>query len=83
MKCQIRWIGLDGKPTPDQNDAVAIAHYHEAIWKCPTGCIDNRIVGWTEKIAQSFPICADHLPQLRGLIGRGWSVSPLPKEEAQ
>ena len=79
MKCQARWIGLDGKPTPDENPAVAIAHAHKALWSHPGGHPDNRIVGYsTTEIAESFPICADHLPQLRGL--KGWSVSPLPVE---
>lgn len=78
MKCQIQWIGLDGKPTPDQNDAVAIACVHDAIWSHPEGSPNNRIVGYADTIRERFPICADHLPQLRGLVGRGWSIEPLP-----
>ena len=90
MKCEIQWIGLDGKPTPDNNEAVAIANAHEIIWSHPEGNINNRIVGYSDKIRGSFPICADHLPQLirlinnpeRGKTGRGWSISPLPGKDS-
>lgn len=76
MNCQAKWIGLEGKPTPDQNRAIAIAHAHKAVY------VDGRLTRYEAEIAQSFPVCADHLPQLRGLIGpgKGWSVTPLPAE---
>lgn len=37
---------------------MAIAHAHEPIWE------DNRVVGYSNKIVESFPICRAHLDRL-------------------
>jgi hypothetical protein len=82
MKCQIRWIDRNGKPTGDENEAVAMAHYHKAIWLCPAGCIDNRIVGYRDEIDSSHPICAEHLAMAKPGL-KGWSFTPLNKPKGQ
>jgi hypothetical protein len=79
--CKIQWIDSEGKCTPDQNPAVAIAHAHESIWLRPAGGEDNRVVGYSNKIVESFPICRAHLGRLNP-GWKGWSVGPLPAEES-
>ena len=80
MKCRIQWIDKDGRRTPDDNDAVAMAHFHRPIWEYPGGNPENRIVGYAAETQQSFPICAKHLEQAKGPWSRplpGWSFTPL------
>ena len=82
MKCEIKWIDKDGRPTPDENEAVGYAHSHESIWSMPCGGINNKIVGYNPRvIRQSFPICAAHLAQAPRRLhlenGGGWSFTPL------
>lgn len=84
MKCQIKWISKDGLATPDENEAVAMAHHHESIWSHPGGHIDNHIVGYKpDVITDSFPICAAHLAtvapysRIRLECGGGWTFTPL------
>jgi hypothetical protein len=80
MKCQIQWIDTEtGKPTPDDNDAVAMAHAHKALWSLPCGGIGNRVIGYSQEIHQSFPICAHHLARMKP-EWNGWSVTPLETE---
>ena len=90
MKCQIQWIDPEtGKRTPDDNDAVAMAHAHKAEWLLPNGGITNRIVGYSETVERSFPICAHHLAMAqemaldRARLGPrpGWSFTPLSDGE--
>ncbi len=80
MKCQISWIDANGKPTPDENDAVMMAHFHEPIWGQPSP--DNRIVGYGE-VRDSFPICAEHYARVdyhfRFPVG-GWTFTPIDSE---
>lgn len=85
MKCQVGWIDAKGKSTFDENEAVMMAHYHEPIWKTPTGSPDNCIVGYSETIRESYPICAEHYRmvtyQFRPPVG-GWTFTPIEKESA-
>ena len=77
MKCQIQWIGADGKPTADSNEAVAVACYHGAIFETYTG----RVLGHEKEVRDRFPICAAHLPELERMVAKGkdgWSIEPLP-----
>lgn len=83
MKCQIQWIDEDGRRTPDDNEAVAMAHVHRSIWAFPNGDPANHIVGYAEDIANSYPICAEHLKRLKSPWGtpiRGWSSTPIGGE---
>jgi len=87
MKCQIQWIDeMTGRQTPDENEAVAMANIHKTVWSLPCGGPGNYLVGYTDEINQSLPICAHHMAQLeRGKAldayqWRGWSVSPLPEQ---
>lgn len=58
-KCEIKWIDAQGKPTPDENDAIgyAVFHMHD---------LDDTHVGLqfgaTER---KYPICATHRETLR------------------
>jgi len=84
MKCQVRWIDIKGQPTPDENDAVMMAHYHESIWATPTGSPDNHIIGYSETIRESFPICAAHYAMVNDsfrLPKGGWTFTPLGDED--
>jgi hypothetical protein len=80
MKCQIEWIDSRGKPSPDHNDAVMIARFHESIWSHPNGHPNNRIIGYSETIRSEFPICQVHLdtvrPEIRFPAG-AWSFRPI------
>jgi hypothetical protein len=62
-KCKIQWIDSNGNPTPDDNDAVAMAT-----------CYDPRTFGSAG--SDSFPICAKHAEQ--ALTLEYWKLSPLP-----
>ena len=85
MKCTIQWIDEEGKPTPDQNDAVMMAHYHRPKWSLPGGGPGNTITGYHEEIERSFPICKEHYsrvtPKLRWPVG-GWSFEPIPSSSS-
>ncbi len=78
--CKTQWISDEGKPTPDNNPAVMMAHYHEPIWSMPGGGIGNKITRHSDKIRDSFPICADHYarvtPEMLWPRG-GWSFTNL------
>jgi hypothetical protein len=80
MKCKIQWIDDRGQPTPDDNEAVAIAHYHKAIWLLPSGGPGNKIIDYSDEIKVSFPICQEHLDKMKP-SWKGWSVSSLPMDE--
>lgn len=43
-KCQIRWVDKDGKPTPDNDDAIGMA-----FCTYPDGTVSKKI-----------PICQEH-----------------------
>ena len=60
MQCQIQWIDDNGKPTPDDNDAIMMAHSHKPKWLLSSGGPGNKQVGYEEEIQQSFPICEKH-----------------------
>lgn len=81
-KCQVQWINKYGQPTPDQNEAVMVAHYHEAKWLCSTGCENNRIIGYLENVRESFLICAEHSARITDDMRfpkGGWTFTPLEK----
>jgi hypothetical protein len=76
MKCKISWIDPSGKQTPDENEAVGMAHFHKPLWSVPSGSPDNKIVGYSKKIQESFPICAQHLKRMDGTY-TGWTYTPF------
>lgn len=76
MNCQIKWIDKNGKSTADENQAVAMAHFHKPLWLHPHGGIDNRVVGYSPEIQDSFPICQEHLATVTPHF-QGWSFTPL------
>ena len=79
--CMIQWIDQEGNPTPDSNEAVMMAFCHDSRWLIPSGSSDNKIVGYTDKIQQSFPICAEHYarvtPSMRYENGGAWSFGKV------
>lgn len=78
--CKIEWVSDEGKPTPDNNPAVMMAHSHEPIWSMPCGGIGNQVIGYSDKIRSSFPICSAHYervtPEMVWPHG-GWSFTTL------
>lgn len=78
--CKIQWVSNEGKPTPDGNTAVMLAHFHEPVWSMSSGCVGSKMAGYSEKIQQSFPICAEHYtrvtPEMLWPRG-GWSFTSL------
>jgi hypothetical protein len=59
-KCQIKWIDQDGKPTPDENEAIGecwIEAYVENCAYAMAGVIQHPR-------SDNFPICAEHAKQL-------------------
>jgi hypothetical protein len=80
MKCQVRWINAQGQPTPDDNDAVMMAHFHEPIWGTPVHSPNNRIQGYSHTVRESFPICAKHYAMVDASFRfprGGWTFSPI------
>lgn len=80
ITCEIKWIDNNGQPTPDQNEAIMMAHFHEIVWSLPCGGPGNKEIGYNEKIAQSIPICAAHYAQVTPGMHfpeGGWSFTPL------
>lgn len=78
MKCQVSWVDEHGKPTPDENDAVMMAHFHEPIWGTPGP--GNKIQGYSEKVRESFPICAQHYARVDATFRMprgGWTFEPV------
>jgi len=77
MQCGIQWIDSQGKPTPDENTAVAWAQYHYCKHEWGTG----RIVEVLRAVDVSYPICAAHLaqvtPDMRFENGGLWSFAPI------
>lgn len=76
MKCQVRWINERGQSTPDDNDAVMMAHFH----------IANRVMGYadvlsySDEIQESFPICAEHYSRVDASFRfprGGWTFTPI------
>lgn len=77
MKCQVSWVDVKGQPTPDENEAVMMAHFHEPIWGTPGP--NNRIQGYGA-IRESLPICAEHYAMVDAsfrLPRGGWSFTPI------
>jgi len=80
-KCKIAWIDANGKATPDDNDAVAIALFHRPVYAQYTG----KITEYSSLIEESFPICAEHRKQVTAdmLFPRGgWAFVPIPENDA-
>lgn len=79
-KCQVRWIDSKGQLTPDTNNAVMMAHFHEPIWQLPAGGPGNHIVGYSDVIRESFPICAVHYARVDASFRPprgGWTFTPI------
>jgi hypothetical protein len=79
MKCQVKWVNAQGQLTPDTNDAVMMAHFHEPIWGAPGP--NNHIHGYDATvIRESFPICAAHYAMVDAsfrLPRGGWTFTPI------
>jgi hypothetical protein len=75
MKCKIQWVNSEG-PTPDENEAVMIAHFHKPLMMFPASV-------YGEEIQESFPICQNHYervePRFRLENGGGWTFTPIEK----
>ena len=78
-KCQIRWIDSEGKPTPDDNDAVGVV-YRPGFYEQWRG--DVLEYPTTDPLF----ICAEHAKRCQGpghdqaIRGR-WVFIPLPASE--
>jgi hypothetical protein len=72
MKCRIQWIDEAGKPTPDDNEAVATV-YRESY----TELIYGRKVPF--EASEHFPICQNHLDRFHKdrLDSKHWKLIPL------
>jgi hypothetical protein len=78
MKCQVKWVNAQGRLTPDTNDAVMMAHFHEPIWGTPGP--NNKIQGYSATVRESFPICAAHYAMVDAsfrLPRGGWTFTPI------
>ena len=83
MKCQVKWVNAQGQLTPDTNDAVMMAHFHEPIWGTPGP--NNKIQGYSAMVRESFPICAAHYAMVDAsfrLPRGGWTFTPIPEPSA-
>lgn len=58
LKCAIQWVGEDGNPTPDYNDAIGIVHMpaHTETTRAGNTIHYERSRDW--------PICAEHAKHL-------------------
>jgi hypothetical protein len=81
MKCMIQWIDKNGNKTPDENEAVCMAHYHDSNIVVTNMAHGHVHTTYLETINRSFPICADHLAQVTYDMkygnGGGWSFTTL------
>ena len=68
FKCQCSWIDQYNRPTPDRNDAVALASNH-----------DPR--SFQENGSAAFPICEEHARRRKP--NSFWKLLPLPNETAE
>lgn len=71
-KCRIQWVDKTGKPTPDDNEAVATV-YREAYQEMMP--ISGRIASFEE--TEKFPICKNHLERLKDHGMERWHVDKL------
>lgn len=67
--CRIKWIGPDGKETPDDNPSVGVV-YREAYIEQFHG----RAIQYTE--TERFPICAEHAKHLDDPKMHRWHFTP-------
>jgi hypothetical protein len=78
-QCKVQWINEQGQPTPDNNEAVMVAQFHQPIHAYLTA----KVVEYSSLIQDSFPICAEHYsrvtPDMRFPQG-GWTFVPLSRE---
>lgn len=70
LKCACQWIDSKGEPTPDHNDAIAMAVCYD-----PSDFGGGPIHG--EKGSEPFPICEEHASQK----SKWWKLLPLPGQE--
>jgi hypothetical protein len=68
--CQIKWVGRDGRPTPDDNDSIGTV-YREAYTEFHGG----RDIFFPE--TERFHICAEHVKQLSGPGMYRWHFEAL------
>lgn len=54
MKCKIQWIDKDGKPTPDDNEAIGLAV-----------CYSLDVDGGLTTDGKAYPICEAHAYRLK------------------
>lgn len=77
MKCKIQWLSKQGQPTPDENEAVAMAHIHHMEEESML----ERSVRYKSTICASIPICQQHLDTVTYTMhyanGGGWEFTPL------
>lgn len=68
VKCECKWLDLKtGLPTPDENDAIALAVCYDPVSFGETG-------------SKPFPVCEEHA-KMRATWERGrehWKFLPLP-----
>ena len=67
MKCKIRWIDENGKPTDDENDAICVVYVQAHDWNNPH---NGQKVHIPE--SERFPCCAKHAEQLTGEGMENW-----------
>ena len=58
MKCAIKWIDVNGQPTPDTNDAIGFATCHFAAIKRADGSV------CAAHDSPPLAICAEHARRL-------------------
>lgn len=79
MKCQAQWVDANGKPTPDENEAVAMGHVHKMATPMS---LDPRVQPtYLDEVVKSLPVCAEHMKQVkynwRYGSGGAWTFTDL------
>lgn len=64
-KCQIQWVDDNGRPTPDQNEAVCVAVHEVRKHRLASGAAQEAAV-------RRFACCAAHAVELQQLVALGW-----------
>ena len=70
-KCAIQWVDNNGRPTPDNNNAIGYAYHVAYTYHFPSGNSCHI------EASQRYPICAAHAEQLNARGMEHWRFDPL------
>jgi len=73
LTCAIQWIDDNGKPTPDNREAIGTVYREAYITQYPSAV--NGVIQFER--SEDFLICAEHAKQLKNPGMEHWHFQPL------